>query len=237
MALHSRRIPTVDTTPAILTPSLNANTLNTLCAVPLNTAATEEAFQEAQMLSALHTLFGESEGTIAPLHYAMPVLMTGARGAVLEHLLEAWVMSGLFYSYNIVLSGEPEEIETLQQQVLSQTCFRLYPQAIEHVAFYAGETAVLQGALVRFLSNQEPHLYFCAASEDTLCRQAVAQGFLVFSLAELPWLRHQHNGFALTAGNARHLALQLIQILENPDYDWESLQYIAHRAQKSLIAV
>lgn len=234
MALHSRRIPTVDTAPAILHPSLNANAL---CSVPLNTAVTEESFQEAQMLSALHALFGEAEGVISPRHYDMPVLMTGARGEVLEHLLEAWVMSGLFYNYNIVLSGEPEKMKALQQQVFSQTCFRLYPQAIEHVAFYTGDVLRLQGALVRYLSNQEPHLYFCAETEDALCRQAVAQGFLVFSLTAFSWLRHQDNGFLLSAGNARHLALQLIQILENPDYDWESLQYIAQRAQKSLIAV
>lgn len=234
MALHSRQLFTVDKKPDVLTTSLDANAL---CAVPLNAAPEEDFLHEAQMLSALHGLFGETEGLIDPLHYAMPVFMTGARGEVLENLLEAWVMSGLFYNYNLVLSGEPEEIKALQQQVFSQTCFRLYPQAIEHVAFYAGNPSVLQGALVRFLSNQEPHLYFCAAAEDTVCRQAVAQGFLVFSLAELPWLRHQDNGFVLTAGNARHLALQLIQILESPDYDWESLQYMAHRAQESLIAV
>lgn len=209
---------------------------STLCAVPLN--PTHESVPEADMLSALHAIFGHTEDTIDPVHYAMPILMTAARGDVLEQLLEAWVMSGLFYSYNIVLSAATrQEIQRLQTQVFSQTCFRLYPQAMEHVAFYAESLLPLQQGVVRFLSNQEPHLYFCAEAQDTLCQCAAQQGFLVFSLAELPWLRHQHNGFMLHPGNARHLALQLIQILENPENDWEFLLDMTQRAQESLIAV
>ena len=112
-----------------------------------------------------------------------------------------------------------------------------HPEALEHLAIYTGDTGLLQQSITTYLSSQDPHLYFCDASDDADCVQAAKNRFLVFSLAELSWLVHERNGFRVQAQSARALAQELIGILESVEHDWETLQQLALQGQSCLAAV
>lgn len=184
---------------------------------------------ETAALAVLDSLFGEAPSQIALTHYHMPILMTRARGAHLLHLAEAWAKSGLFYSYNLVLLGDvSDDLSDLMATV---------PEALEHLAVYSGDAGLLQQSISTYLSSQDPHLYFCDASDDADCVQAAKNRFLVFSLAELSWLVHERNGFRVQGQSARALAQEIIGILESAEHDWETLQYLALQGQSCLAAV
>lgn len=192
-------------------------------------SAESSLLSEAAALDALDSLFGDGPSQIAVAHYHMPILMTRARGVHLLHLVEAWAKSGLFYSYNLVLLADTaDDLPDFMAE---------HPEALTHLAIYTGDTGLLQQSITTYLSSQDPHLYFCDASDDGDCVQAAKNRFLVFSLAELSWLVHERNGFRVQAQSARALAQELIGILESVEHDWETLQQLALQGQSCLAAV
>lgn len=188
--------------------------------------------REIDALACLSSLFGGGEQQIAPEHYHLPLFMTALKGVALDRLLEAWVLSGLFYDYNLVVLASPDDKQTRQCHVAQHPCLNKYPQALEHLAVYDDNVPALQRGIAQYLNGQMPPFYFCEGTQDPFCAQAVQEGFLIIALDDLPWIQHDQNGFIFSVDSAKTLALQLIQVLENPVYDGELLQAMAHSARQ-----
>jgi hypothetical protein len=195
-------------------------------------AAERLEIRENEALICISTLFGLSEGLIHPEHYHLPIFMTAASGIQLEKLLEAWVFSGLFYDYNLVVLASDDTKQERQNTLFQHASLKRYPQALEHLAIYSDHVQDLQQGVAHYLKGQSPPFYFCAGPEDSFCTQAVNEGFLIIALDDLGWIEPNQNGFLFKADSAKSLALKLIGILENPAYDGEVLQEIADRARQ-----
>lgn len=214
---------------------LNSQMRKSLSKIPLQ-AMTSEQEDEAR-LQILDTIF-DPDGShlnqgISAEHYHLPILFLQNNASQSELVLEAWIRSALFHSYNLVLISQvPLSAKT--QQLLKET-----PQAREHLAIRAYATAesqCLQAAIPQFIPTQEPHLYLCQNQVDQHLKHAMQAGFLAISTVQQALIQDHHDGFILEANSARALAQGLLEILENAEYDWTYLQDCVFNAQNKLNA-
>ncbi len=162
-------------------------------------------------------------------HYHLPILMCSAAVTTAQPLVEAWVRSALYMSYNLVLLV-PESTDTAALKPLIDA----HPEAASHLCLRSlerVETQQLAEAIAAYLPVQEPHLYLALEAEDKQLLDAMACGFLGLSLHERKGFLDGKNGFLLEGAVPRTLAYQMIEILEDPESDWEMLQKVAENGQ------
>lgn len=206
-----------------------------LFSAPLN-QLNQKQLEEARLLL-LDSLFSEEgdDSAIAYEHYHLPVLIASADAPETPILLEAWSRSALYMTYNLVLlasdnrSAGALDIDFAEcPEARSHLCVRSLDQA---------QTQLLLEGVSTYLPSQEPHLYLALQPQEPQLIEAMANGFLGLSLYPRLGLEDGHNGFLLEAAhaglNARTLAYQLIDVLEEGDGDWEMLQDIAARGQRT----
>ncbi|PKL77737.1 MAG: hypothetical protein CVV27_04645 [Candidatus Melainabacteria bacterium HGW-Melainabacteria-1] len=201
-------------------------------AAPLSQLNTRE-LEEARLML-LDSLFESNSdsltGGISYAHYHLPILMCATEPAHATPLLQAWTRSGLFLSYNLVLLVPESADPSCLAPLLEAT-----PDAINHLCLRSlerNEAQLLMEAVTTYLPVQEPHLYLSLQASDTQLLEAMASGLLGLSLYPRLGLRDGHNGFLLEGLQPRTLAFQLIDLLEDPERDWEILQEIAQRGQQ-----
>lgn len=192
--------------------------------------------REHEALVCLSSLFGLEEALIHPEHYHLPIFMTATSGSNLDTLLDAWVLSGLFYDYNLVVLAPREARQERRETVLRHRCLNRYPQALSHLAIYSGQIHDLQHGVSHYLKTSIPPFYFCGDLQDAFSKQAAKEGFVIIALNPLPWIEHNQNGFVLAENSPKSLALSLINILESPAYDGEVLRDIADRNRQQKTA-
>lgn len=194
----------------------------------LNARELEEA-----RLMLLDSLYDEDPETpasgISYDHYHLPILMCSAQTDTAQPLLEAWIRSALYMSYNLVLLV-PEADDTASLKPLIDA----FPDAATHLCVRSleqAESQQLAEAIAAYLPVQEPHLYFSLKADDRLMLDAMSCGFLGLSRTERPGLKDGKNGFLIEGKSSRTLAFQLIDVLEGSESDWEQLQKIASNGQ------
>ncbi|MEZ0372880.1 MAG: hypothetical protein ACAI44_27560 [Candidatus Sericytochromatia bacterium] len=166
---------------------------------------------------------------ISYTHYHLPVLMTAADLTSARPLVEAWIRSALFLSYNLVLLPPSASDTSAFDELL-----KAFPEAQSHFCLRAldrAEIPLLMDAVSMYLPAQEPHMYVGLEAGDPQLLDAMASGFLGLSLYPRLGFQDGHNGFLLESSLPRTMAYQLVEILEDPERDWEILQRIAYRGQ------
>lgn len=164
-------------------------------------------------------------------HYALPVLMSAPHTSQQTHLLtRAWMQTGLFYAYNLLLLvSDPD---TTRQELTP--LFEILPDAAEHLCLRTPEQVnpeTIQEALAAYLPVQEPHLYLAFGQTELSLLQAMASGFLGLSTEKYSWQKPGFNSFRLNASNSDKLAKGLLKIMDEPHLDWELLQRTASKGQ------
>lgn len=218
-------------------PELNAEADTTdrvkMFAVPFNSPRE----QEDAHLYLLDSLFTESArflgDGISYQHYHLPILMSSGELEVSKCLVEAWIRSGFFYLYNLVLLV-PEEPQALEQSENLRHWFKIFPEAAQHLCLFQADITQAQNlmeSIAAYLPVQEPHLYFALGATDSQLLPAMACGFLGLSYYPRLGLTDGKNSFLIQSLQASTLACQLIETFDSSRFDWEQLQQIASSGQ------
>ncbi len=162
-------------------------------------------------------------------------------------LVQAWVESGLWEAYNLVLIGgnldAPNSIErrmladikaTLSRSPEAQGRFCLLP------ALPNAEVRQLERDLVRSVVADRPHVYVCSSVKEEFgiaILEAMDAGLLVFGPEEgglSSYIASGVNGFLIDTSDPQRISRALKAVLTADAYDVETLQDIAAEGMRTV---
>lgn len=236
----------------ILDPTTRAKPLELIAeGISLGEVEPPEQQQDTNLLHGMCRFESCQQGyRLDPSFEARPVMLNVGRLHPVKQqplLVEAWVESGLWRTYNLTLIGGNMEAPTAVERAMQariEATFSRYPEARGRFCFLPAlsnaEVRRLERTLVVSLPAALPHVYVCSSVKEEFgiaVLEAMDAGLLVFGprVGGLSsYITPGENGFLMDTSSAAEIGSALVSILQTNAIQSHQLRTIAAAGQRTV---
>jgi glycosyltransferase involved in cell wall biosynthesis len=218
--------------------------------IELNTSRVDRLMGSDELIQILNQAHADAHGVLPDSgFFQRPLLLNVGRLHPIKqqhHLVEAWVASDLWQTYNLMLIGgnlsDPGPAEAEMLASIFATLDR-YPEARRHFCLLpAMENQMvrdIERALIQHLPANLPHVYVCSSLKEEFgiaVLESMDAGFMVIGPERgglSSYIDHGYNGFLMDTRSVANMAAALKSILTETN-EPEDLRFAASAGQATV---